>query len=143
MKSSLKEMISLLCNNQRFAVIATVGKNKPYTNLVAFLATNDLKKIYFPTLINTKKFENLTENSNISLLIDNRENSLKDIQNATTVAAMGSAKEIQGMDILYKFIEKHPYLKEFVDSSDCVMIEINVKKYIVVTNFQLVHVLNI
>jgi len=82
MEKSIKEKLSCLFKEQRFAVIATQDKLEPYTNLVTFLVREDFKKIYFPTSKNTKKYENLTSNSKISILFDNRVNKPRDIKNA-------------------------------------------------------------
>ena len=138
----MKEKISSLFKEQRFAVIATQGENEPYTNLVTFLADEGLKKIYFPTSKNTKKYENLSANSKISILIDNRGNRPKDIENAMTVSAVGKTCETSNEEIIDVFLRKHPYLRDFVNSSDCAMIEIDVEKYIVVDNFQNVNIIN-
>ena len=140
MKDSIKEKIANLLKEQRFAVIATQSKNEPYTNLVTFLVKEELKKIYFPTLKKTKKYENLSSNSRISMLIDNRGNKPKDIEKAMVVTAVGNSRETKDTNIADDFLDKHPYLKDFIDSPDCAMIELNVEKYIVVEKFEKVTV---
>ena len=139
----LKQKIKKLFEDQRFAVIATQGKNEPYTNLVSFLVRKDLKKIYFPTLKNARKFKNLSRHSRVSILIDNRDNEPVDIEDAMNVTAVGETSVIKDSEIKYVFLEKHPYLKEFTDSNDCRMIEINVENYIIVENFQEVKIIDI
>jgi general stress protein 26 len=136
MKKSIKEKFSNLLKNQRFAVIATQDKNEPYTNLVSFLVSNDFKKIYFPTSKKTKKFQNLSANSKISILIDNRGNRPIDVKNAMVVSGTGITKEIKENKVNNEFLKKHPYLKNFINSSNSVMIEISIEKYIIVDNFE-------
>jgi len=102
-----------------------------------------LKKIYFPTLKNARKFKNISRHSRVSILIDNRDNEPVDIENAMTVTAIGETSVIKDSEIKYVFLEKHPYLKEFTDSNDCRMIEINVENYIIVENFQEVKIIDI
>jgi general stress protein 26 len=143
MNESLKEKIKLLFKEQRFAVIATQGKTEPYTNLVSFLIGRDFKKIYFPTFKNTRKFKNLSEHSRISILIDNRGNNPKDIENAITVTAVGKTNVVKDSKIVNLFLKKHSYLEEFVNSTDCAMIEIDIEKYIVVDNFQDVKIIEL
>ncbi len=138
-----KEKIKDLLKNQRFAVIATEEKNVPYTNLVAFFAKDDLKKIYFPTSKKTRKYSNLNENSMISLLVDNRGNTPQDIKKAKVVTATGKANEIYDKKIVKDFLKKHPYLKSFVLSKDTVMIEILIENYTLVDSFQNVNVLSL
>ncbi|MDG6218932.1 MAG: pyridoxamine 5'-phosphate oxidase family protein [Candidatus Thermoplasmatota archaeon] len=142
MDEFLKEKIVELFKEQRFAVIATQGKTEPYTNLVSFLIGSDFKKIYFPTSKNTRKFKNLSENSRISILVDNRGNKPTDIENAMTVTAVGKTSVIKDGKIINDFLKKHPYLKEFVSSNDCAMIEIDIEKYIVVDNFEDVKIID-
>ena len=142
MEKSIKERLSSLFKEQRFAVIATQGKLEPYTNLVTFIVGKNFKKIYFPTSKNTKKYENLTSNSKISILFDNRVNKPRDIKNAIAVTAVGKSREIKDLEVIKKFLKKHPYLKKFVNSADCAMIEIQVEKYIFVDNFQNVNILS-
>ena len=136
MNKYLKEKIKKLFKEQRFAVIATQSKTEPYTNLVSFLVRRDFKKIYFPTLKNTTKFKNLSEYSRISILIDNRGNKPKDIEKAITVTAVGKTSVVKDSKIVNLFLKKHAYLKEFINSPECAMIEVDIEKYIVVDNFQ-------
>lgn len=142
MEKNIKEKLKELLLNQRFAVIATQEKNEPYTNLVSFLADFDSNKIYFPTLKNSKKYENISANSSISILIDNRSNNPEDIKNALAVTAVGKSKDLDDIRIVDIFLKKHPYLKDFVKSNNCVLIQIDIEKYIVVNNFKNVNILN-
>lgn len=143
MKKSIKEKFSNLLKHQRFAVIATQDKNQPYANLVSFLVKNDFKKIYFPTSKKTKKFQNILANSKISILIDNRGNKPIDIKNAMVVTGIGITKEIIEKKVNNEFLKKHPYLKDFINSPNCAMIEISIEKYILVDNFENVNIYNI
>jgi len=143
MKKSVKEKLRNLLEEQRFAVIATKSKNELYTNLVTFYAEDNLKKIYFPTSKNTTKYKNLSAYSKISILIDNRGNKPEDIKNAMAVTAVGLSRETKNLNVVKNFLKKHPYLKDFVNSNDCVMIEIELEKYILVDNFQNVNVFSL
>ncbi|TXT53196.1 MAG: Pyridoxamine 5'-phosphate oxidase-related FMN-binding protein [Promethearchaeota archaeon] len=141
MNELLKQKIGKMLEEQRFAVIATQGKTEPYTNLVSFFANKDLKKIYFPTSKNTRKFKNLSKHSRLSILIDNRDNEPVDIENAMTVTAVGETSVTENAEIIHLFLQKHPYLKEFTNSNDCRMIEIDIEKYSIVENFQEVKII--
>jgi len=136
MKTPIDENIKNLFREQRFAVIATQGKNEPYTNLVSFLAGKDFKKIYFPTSKKSKKYENISKYPGISMLVDNRDNKPEDIKNAIAVNVFGKSKETKNKEIIDNFLIKHPYLKDFINSPDCTMIQIDVEKCIAVDNFQ-------
>lgn len=142
MNKYFKEKLNNLFKEQRFAVIATQGKYGPYTNLVTFLAGTDLRNIYFPTSKNTKKYENLSTKSRISILIDNRVNKPIDIKNAIAVTAIGKSKQTKDKYIIKLFLKKHPYLKDFVNSTDCAMIEIEVEKYILIDHFHKINIID-
>jgi len=48
-----------LLMKQRFGVVATHSNGKPYTSLVAFAATDDLRDLIFVTSNETRKFKNI------------------------------------------------------------------------------------
>jgi heme iron utilization protein len=132
-----KKQLHELFIKQRFAVIATQASNEPYTSLVAFSSTEDLSYLIFATLRQTRKYENIRQNAKISMLIDNRENLSSDIKNAITVTVVGNASEIKDnrqhfIDIHHK---KHPYLKEFLQNSNCALIGLSVEKISIVRQF--------
>jgi hypothetical protein len=55
-----------------------------------------------------------------------------DFTDAVAVTALGSAIETIGTardELANIYIEKHPYLKDFVHSQDSALIRINVKEY--------------
>jgi len=141
-ETSIDYLISIF-NNQKYAVIATKGKKYVHTNLVAFASSEDLKNIYFVTSKKSKKFENLMNNPNVSVLIDNRKNNSSDILNATAITVLGVASEISNKsDILKLYLKKHPGLHNFVNNTDSVFIDVKVDIYIYVNKFENRNIIN-
>jgi nitroimidazol reductase NimA-like FMN-containing flavoprotein (pyridoxamine 5'-phosphate oxidase superfamily) len=137
--SELVEELNKLFSVQNLAVLATSGKAGPYGNLVAFMASHDLKYLVFSTQKATRKFGNLSENPNVAFVIDNRSNKIEDFVNAVAVTAMGKGFEIVSEDrekLLQSFIEKHPHLKDFVTSPSCALVKVEIEKYVCVFRFQ-------
>jgi len=136
-KLELEKLESLL-QSQRFAVLATQGEIEPYQNLIAFINTKDLKQIIFATSKNTKKYDNIINNSRISILIDNRVNKPDDIKKALVVTIVGIADVLKHDLDFYKnlFLKKHPYLADFINLHDTVLINLNVEKYLLVDHFE-------
>jgi heme iron utilization protein len=66
----LKQVLHRILDTQRFAVLCSVSDTQPYSNLVAFAASDDLKYLVFITDRNTRKFKNIVENQWVSLLVD-------------------------------------------------------------------------
>ncbi len=136
----IPEDIKELFENQRFCVLATADSGHPYTNLVSFATTNDLKKIFFVTRRQTSKYKNITSESRTSLLIDNRLNDPNDIMKAITVTALGYSREVDDdkSEKLKIYLDKHPYMENFVKDPDCALMEIDVSKFIYVRGFEVV-----
>lgn len=140
----MKRLEELLAG-QRLAVLSTHSKGQPYSSLVAFASTQGLKHLLFATTRATRKFDNITEDSRVAMLIDNRSNQVEDFHDAAAVTATGTAEELKGKDrekYLEIYLNKHPYMKEFVMSPTCALLRVTVDKYYLVTQFQKVMLLS-
>jgi nitroimidazol reductase NimA-like FMN-containing flavoprotein (pyridoxamine 5'-phosphate oxidase superfamily) len=137
--SQLKKFLKDLFSSQRLAVLATQSRGRPYGNLVAFMATDDLKHLLFATTRATRKFTNISKNPRVAMVFDNRSNQESDFHQAAAVTATGVVKEVVGpeKEVFQKlYLFKHPYLKDFVSSPTCALLKVEVKTYIVVNRFQ-------
>ena len=137
--SQLKKFLKDLFSSQRLAVLATQSNKQPYGNLVAFMATNDLKHLLFATIRATRKYANISENPRIAMVIDNRSNQETDFQQAAAVTATGVVKEVEAPEketLRRLYLSGHPYLKDFVSSPTCALLKMNVETYYVVRQFQ-------
>ena len=133
------DIIGSLLASQSLAVLATQDHGQPYTSLMAFAATQDLKHLIFATTRATRKYTNLLADPRVSILVDSRANKPEDFSQAAAVTALGKAWELQGrerQDYLKIFLAKHPYLEEFASSPTCALLRVTVEKYILVTRFQ-------
>lgn len=144
--TGLEQVISSLIKAQSIGVLATYDGSIPYCSLVAFAATGDLKNIVFATMRDTRKYSNLKNSPNISILIDSRTNRIEDFSDAMALTALGAITEPTSGDkasLLDLFMSRHPYLRDFVLDPDCALIRMDVKKYILVTHFKEVSELTI
>ena len=125
----LREVVS----TQYFGVLNTLGQGLPYSNLVSFAATDDLKSLVFVTGRNTRKYRNIQDNHNISLLIDNRSNKPSDTSQAIAITAVGTAREEIDNKSLFQAIllARHPQLRHFVEAPDNAIMLVTVREYIV------------
>jgi hypothetical protein len=139
LNQDLKRLVRNTLESQCLGVLATLDKKNPYENLVAFVSSKDLKYIVFSTAIYTRKYANLKTNPHVSFLVDTRSNTEKDFLECVAVTALGKTREIgkEGQDkFLRLYLRKHPYLEDFVKSPSCRFFQIQVNKYIVVSEFQ-------
>lgn len=133
-RSALMQTLKVILRDQRLAVLSTRDGNQPYCNLVCFTATDDLRCLVFATPRATRKYANLSAEFKVAMLVDDRANEAADTDNATAVTAIGIARELNGqekVDLLGRYVDKHPQLDAFAASADTALFTIAVDRYIV------------
>lgn len=131
--------ISELFESQSLAVLSTQKNNQPYSSLVAFTPSSDLESFYFLTPNTTRKYENLTANPKVSILVNDSRNRADDIYNAVSVTGTGISEVIDKpteQEALNIYLKKHPHLKDFSKAPTTAFIRIIMKRYFMVTRFQ-------
>src|SRR5512136_2554079 len=99
---------------QRLGVLATHGPDSPYASLVAVRASDDLRHLYFSTTRATRKFQFLTAEPRVAMLVDSRSDDDLDFHGAVAATAVGTARELEGAEReehLAAFLERHPHLR--------------------------------
>ena len=91
----LTKALKTLFRTHPLAVLATQNELQPYTSLVAFAASDDLKELLFATTRATRKYANFSSNPRVAMLVDNRSNRLSDFSEAMAVTALGAIEEVQ------------------------------------------------
>ena len=137
--TKVKRDLKKLLQSQPLAVLATQNRGQPYASLIAFASSDDLKSLYFATTRSTRKYANLSGDSRVAVLVDNRSNKASDFRWAMAATATGKAKEVNARKrekALDLYLAKHPHLREFVHSPTCALCEIRVQTFFVVTRFQ-------
>ena len=119
---SLEDKLNQLFRSQTLGVLATQQKKKPYTSLVAFACSDDMRRIVFATAKTTRKFANIISNPSVAFFIDNRSNRAIDFRKAIGVTALGSVRQIhknKNSKLMKLYLSKHPQLHSFLDSLSC------------------------
>ena len=135
----LQKTIRELLDSQIQGVLATLHGHQPYTSLMAFAVTPDLRWIIFATHRKTRKHANLLVNPNASLLIDNRTNEAANYHDIVAVSAGGKVREVdvaQHDKFATRFLSEHPDLNNFLAAADCALLQLDVHSYSVVSEFQ-------
>jgi len=138
-ETKLKRELNKLFKKQRLAVLATQKNGQPYSSLVAFAVTEDLKHLIFATSRATRKYDNFSSDSRVALLIDTRTNKVSDFHHAMAVTAVGTAIEVEENirpQLVSLYLAKHPHLADFIQSPTCALVQVTVKTYYVVRTFQ-------
>ena len=106
---------------------------------ISFISDEECRAIYFITGRGTRKFRNISVNPSVSLLVSTAEGRSSGFSEAAAITITGTASIIEGTpgeEILKRYSEKLPFLKEFLNFHDCAMIKVNVSGYLLVKNFQ-------
>ena len=138
-EKSVQQAVHTLLRQQQLGVLSTTGEDGPYASLVAFVVSEDDRRLYFATPRATRKFANMTANARAALLVNNSVNHPEDFHLAKAVTAMGRAQpipEVQLDAVRKRYLDKHPHLESFAHSPSCVFLEIRVDRYILVERFQ-------
>ncbi|MBN2266816.1 MAG: pyridoxamine 5'-phosphate oxidase family protein [Candidatus Babeliaceae bacterium] len=144
-RQELLSNVAKLMNTQKLGVLATVGTPYPYTSLMTFAATDDLRQIIFATLRKTTKYSNMVANKYVSLLVDCALNKIDDLKKAVAVTVLGKVAEAgNGAREVYRalLLKKNPELVAFLKESECTIMVLAVDKYVYVDSFQHVTEIN-
>ena len=142
----IRDRLKDLCTSQKLAVVSTQSGGQPYASLVAFVASDDLRHIFFVTARTTRKFANLARDPRVAVLINSSTNEESDFHEAVSITVTGIAEELKNperQDILKLYLSKHPYLDDFAKSPSCALIRVAARSYYMVQNFQNVMELHI
>ena len=139
-EQSIRDRIRRLLTEQAYAVLCTQGQSQPYASLVAFAASDDLKRVVFSTPVARRKYRLLTECENVALLVDSRCASPKEIMQIEAVTITGRARVVAPgleFDILAGLVTaRHPHLAAFVYERSSALVCVEVNEYVHVCRFQ-------
>jgi heme iron utilization protein len=140
MKKKLKihTTVRSLLKHRSLGVLCTSGPQGPHASLVAFAASRDLGDIIFATLRATQKYDNLTLDPRVCLLVDSRTNEVADFTLAEAATVVGRVSEIPDADKAKWrgiFLRKHPSLRTFTASPDCALFRIRARRFNMVSRF--------
>jgi nitroimidazol reductase NimA-like FMN-containing flavoprotein (pyridoxamine 5'-phosphate oxidase superfamily) len=136
---NVRERIENVLSSQKIAVLGTSKNGEPYSCLVAFAITNDLKELIFATMRKRLKYSHIMANPRVTLIIDNRDTKASDFNDTTSITMVGTAQDIQGDDrnqYAELLLKRHPALTDFVNSADCAVIRVEVDKIYIVSEFE-------
>ena len=132
-----------LCENQPFAVLATQGGGQPYTNLISYAVSEDLKHLVFSTPSQTRKFSLIVKNKRVSLMIDNRADQPESINLIRAVTVTGRARPLEEPQEVETWsgllLKKHSYLDKFVQAPSSSLILVDIIRFFYVRRFQEVY----
>ena len=138
------ERMKALVKEKDICVLATVSAEKPYCSLMSYVADDDCREIYMVTQKQSRKYENMTRNPNVSLLIDTREEhpgSRRPEANALSVSGTFQKidDESKRIHVRSKLLERHPLVKELLDHPDAEILCIRVNSFLLLNGLTDAH----
>jgi nitroimidazol reductase NimA-like FMN-containing flavoprotein (pyridoxamine 5'-phosphate oxidase superfamily) len=143
-RKEIRKYVENILKTQLYGVLATSYNGQPYTSLLAFASSEDLRNIYAATGKTSYKFQNLSNNQKVAFFIDTRSNNNFDTSNAFALTAIGEAIPVtkdKVAEIEDFYLERHPHLNSFVRSENVQFVQIKVSMFSLVERFQNVFLL--
>ncbi len=128
------DLVRHLLASEQLAVLSTQYGGQPYSNLIAFAYTDDMKYLIFVTSRNTRKYGNVLADKRVAVLVDSRRHDTSDFEGAMAITALGAAEEATGSErnqLLPVYLAKHPHLEDFVNNQSNALIKISISDYII------------
>ncbi len=132
---AIKKYIEDIFKISRFAVLATEGDGQPHASLIGITTVDGYRKLIFATYRNTRKYQNLSHNGKVAVLVESMDINQWGLQESFVLTAFGHVEEMGIEDENFAFIahlERHPELLSFMQSQDCTLVSIKVDSYQVV-----------
>ena len=128
------EAIKALIQSTDLCVLSTVSGGKPHCSLMSYATDVTCRTFYMLTLIGSKKYRNLEDNSAVSLLIDTREEDIdhlrKDIRSLTVTGVFQPMEDpSEQKRVLQQLLERNPHLKEFAESAEAKVFSVRAKTF--------------
>jgi uncharacterized pyridoxamine 5'-phosphate oxidase family protein len=137
-----RDILKQVLMSQQVGTLATLDREQPYTSLVAYAVNKDLKTFVFVTAGNTRKYNNIINNSKVSVLVHDFGGDVASFSKAAAVTILGTAQEAVPRDLLYLtdlYLEKHRNLENFVRQPGNKLVTITVRDYIIATFHETKH----
>ncbi|MBE0525336.1 MAG: pyridoxamine 5'-phosphate oxidase family protein [Candidatus Thorarchaeota archaeon] len=131
--------IDSVLSSQEIAVLGTSKDDEPYSCLIAFAVTADLREMVFATMRQRLKYANIMANPRVTLIIDDRDAKASDFNDTTSITMVGTARDVKGNgrdQYAALLLRRHPKLVDFVNSPDCAVICVEIDKIYIVSEFE-------
>ena len=126
------DQIKALAREENMCVLATDAGGRPYCSLMAYVTDEACTEVYMVTHRKTQKFQNLTKNPAVSLLIDSRKSAARAHVRALTVE--GSFRKIDDLREINRIkamlLDAHPHLGEFIEHADPEVLRIKISAFL-------------
>ena len=115
------------------AVLATCAENQPHCSLMAYVSSEDCRKLYMMTLRDSRKFRNISANPGVSVMVDTRMDNpgrRESIMALTIGGTCRPAPQSIQAELMELLLHRHPQLQGLGSQKDTVVMEIAVHSFL-------------
>jgi len=130
--------IAEFIHRKDICVLATAAGGVPHCSLMAYLAADDALRLHFLSSRQTRKYANIQRNSQVSLLIDSREDTptpprdqARALTLSGTCAPMTEGPEKEA--VRRRLVERHPHLTQLAAMPECDVLEFEAESCLLLT----------
>ncbi|HEY3277251.1 MAG TPA: pyridoxamine 5'-phosphate oxidase family protein [Syntrophorhabdaceae bacterium] len=138
--AAIPERLKAFDAKEYFGVLATDDGGQPYTSLISYALSPDLKRVIFATPKGTRKYSNILHSAQVAILIDNRSKGKNRVLETEAMTILGAAKRIRKGKTWEEFagilMRKHPDLEGFLNAPTTALIAVEIIRCIHVGSFQ-------
>lgn len=135
------DKINALLMRKSSCVLATTDGNIPHCSLMAYIASEAADRLYLVTPMNTKKYHNIKNHPEVSLLIDTRGEQVRENTQALTVAGtchiLDADEEIDRVKAAFN--RRHPHLRDFIRKMGVAFVCVEFDSFLFVEGPERVH----
>jgi nitroimidazol reductase NimA-like FMN-containing flavoprotein (pyridoxamine 5'-phosphate oxidase superfamily) len=129
------DTIKHLIRDNSLCVLATASSGKPHCSLMAYAVDDECTVFFMATPIDSRKYRNLTENPQVSLLIDNRDKhgstAGREAKALTVSGVYRSLGGVSGLDpARSRLLARHPAMKAFFHHADTEVFSVKVESFL-------------
>ena len=121
-----------LVRQQRFGVLATSAGDRPHCSLMAYVTDAACRQIYMVTHAGSRKFRNLMQNPNVSLLVDTRDDNSGENVQALTIEGVCTTigDESKARAATEKLLSTHPQIAQFLADTDAELLCMRIDSFL-------------
>lgn len=126
---NLLNSVEGLIRNHGTCVLATAGDSEPHCSLMSYVPDPECRRVYMVTLSNTKKFENLIDNVNVSILFDNRTDGPEHVMALTAAGTFERLSPEESSSVRKLLLDRHPQLNELLSDAHAEIFSIRFRSF--------------
>lgn len=130
----MHDMVEKMLKENQLCVLCTESQGLPHCSLMTYILDEEGKTLYLITSMNSRKYKNLKENKNVSVIIDSRQQlEVGSTHPITSVTFDGEFIQIEKLlleEMRAQFGAHHPELEEILSQNSCVIFGVQLKNYL-------------